>query len=147
MNDANLPQLGATLFSGQQKTRFRVWAPLAKEVNLEIVLPAGSESTHQTPSIATHPMQPANDGTFYTEVAGAGAGTLYQFSVDRNPGRPDPRSLFQPHGVHGPSQVVDRNAYQWTDQQWRGVAKQNLVIYELHLGLSLIHISEPTRPY
>ena len=134
MNDANLPQLGATLFSGQQKTRFRVWAPLAKEVNLEIVLPAGSESTHQTPSIATHPMQPANDGTFYTEVAGAGAGTLYQFSVDRTPGRPDPRSLFQPHGVHGPSQVVDRDAYQWTDQQWRGVAKQDLVIYELHLG-------------
>ena len=134
MNDANLPQLGATLLPNQQKTRFRVWAPLAKDVNLEIVLPAGSESTHQAPSIATHPMQSANDGTFFTEVAGAGAGTLYQFSVDRNPGRPDPRSLFQPHGVHGPSQVVDRDAYQWTDQQWRGVAKQDLVIYELHLG-------------
>ena len=134
MSDANLPQLGATLLSGQQKTCFRVWAPLAKEVNLEIVSPTSSDSTNQATSIATHPMQLANDGTFYTEVAGAGAGTLYQFSVDRNPGRPDPRSLFQPHGVHGPSQVVDRNAYQWTDQQWRGVAKQDLVIYELHLG-------------
>ena len=134
MSDANLPELGATLLSDQQKTRFRVWAPRAKEVNLEIVLPAGSESTDQAPSIATHPMQPASDGTFYTEVDGAGAGTLYQFSVDRNPGRPDPRSLFQPHGVHGPSQVVDRDAYQWTDQQWQGVAKQDLVIYELHLG-------------
>ena len=134
MSDANLPELGATLLSDQQKTRFRVWAPRAKEVNLEIILPAGSGSTDQAPSIATHPMQPASDGTFYTEVDGAGAGTLYQFSVDRTHGRPDPRSLFQPHGVHGPSQVVDRDAYQWTDQQWQGVAKQDLVIYELHLG-------------
>ena len=91
MSDANLPQLGATLLSGQQKTRFRVWAPLAKEVNLEIVSPTSSDSTNQATSIATHPMQLANDGTFYTEVAGAGAGTLYQFSVDQNPGRPDPR--------------------------------------------------------
>ena len=31
-------------------------------------------------------------------------------------------------------QVIDHDAYQWTDQQWRGVAKQDLVIYELHLG-------------
>ncbi len=131
MNDANLPQLGATLLADGQSTGFRVWAPLAKRVNLEIVSFAGDD---QAPAIAVHPMQPANDGTFYTEVADAPAGTLYQFSVDGNPGRPDPRSLFQPHGVHGPSQVVDRSAYQWTDQKWQGVAKQDLVIYELHLG-------------
>ena len=34
---------------------------------------------------------------------------------------PDPCSRFQPQGVHGPSQVVDPDAFEWTDAQWRGV--------------------------
>ena len=134
MNQASLPALGATLRSGQA-TGFRVWAPLAKQAVLEIVvLPPADDTSNQETTIVRHPMQAGNDGTFFVEVTDAPAGTLYQFSVDGNPGRPDPRSLFQPHGVHGPSQVVDRDHYQWQDDQWAGVAKQDLVIYELHLG-------------
>ncbi len=47
---------------------------------------------------------------------------------------PDPVSRFQPEGVHGESQVIDPNSFPWTDQNWKGVAKRDLVIYELHVG-------------
>ena len=136
MSDVTLPELGANLTAGSQTTSFRVWAPRARQVVLEIVASRGNNFTKSASerSITRHPMQRHGDGTFWVEVVNVPAGTLYQFSIDGSPGRPDPRSLFQPHGVHGPSQVVDRNAYQWADQQWRGVAKQDLVIYELHLG-------------
>ena len=149
MSDVNLPELGASLKTGPQatdrQTGFRVWAPRANQVVLEILSLSACQAAKQDStkqdlaglaecSIARHPMQRADDGTFWIEIADAPAGTLYQFSIDGGPGRPDPRSLFQPYGVHGPSQVVDREAYQWRDQQWMGVAKQDLVIYELHLG-------------
>lgn len=37
-------------------------------------------------------------------------------------------------GVHGPSAVVDPNAYVWSDQGWRGVPLSEAIIYELHVG-------------
>ena len=155
MSDATLPELGAYLKADLQQASFRVWAPRAQQVFLEIVSLSATEfsklasanqtSANQTSANQTtpsldgcsfnrHPMERSDDGTFSIEVANAPAGTLYQFSIDGAPGRPDPRSLFQPLGVHGPSQVIDRTAYQWRDQSWRGVAKQDLVIYELHIG-------------
>ena len=151
MSDVSLPELGASLSADQEVTGFRVWAPLAQQVALEIVSLSASQlakqasatqaaaadhtvSTLKGCSIERHQMKRSDDGTFWIEIGDAPAGTLYQFSIDGGPGRPDPRSLFQPLGVHGPSQVIDRTAYQWADQSWRGVAKQDLVIYELHLG-------------
>jgi len=47
---------------------------------------------------------------------------------------PDPRSAFQPEGVHGRSQLVDHEAFTWTDQAWRGIPIADAVIYELHVG-------------
>ena len=47
---------------------------------------------------------------------------------------PDPCSRFQPEGPHGPSQVVDRLAYQWRDENWGGIGLEGLVLYELHVG-------------
>lgn len=46
---------------------------------------------------------------------------------------PDPVSRFQPEGVHGPSEVVDTE-FDWTDADWNGVPKPDLVFYELHVG-------------
>ena len=48
--------------------------------------------------------------------------------------RPDPASRFQPHGVHGPSQVVDFRQFQWTDALWKGRPLEKSVFYELHVG-------------
>src|SRR6185437_15230863 len=47
---------------------------------------------------------------------------------------PDPASRFQPGGPHGPSQIIDPNAFRWTDKAWRGIRREGQVIYEMHIG-------------
>jgi maltooligosyltrehalose trehalohydrolase len=47
---------------------------------------------------------------------------------------PDPASRFQPDGVHGWSEVVDRAAFAWTDADWAGLDAAARVLYELHVG-------------
>jgi maltooligosyltrehalose trehalohydrolase len=47
---------------------------------------------------------------------------------------PDPCSRWQPDGVNGPSRVLDTAAFEWSDGGWDGVALDDLVIYELHVG-------------
>jgi maltooligosyltrehalose trehalohydrolase len=47
---------------------------------------------------------------------------------------PDPVSRSQPDGVHGLSQVIDPNRFQWTDGNWKGLSLPDFIIYELHVG-------------
>ncbi len=47
---------------------------------------------------------------------------------------PDPVSRLQSEGVHGPSAIVDPNAFVWSDDDWQGMALHNLILYELHVG-------------
>ncbi len=63
----------------------------------------------------------------------ARAGMLYRYRLDSGT-FPDPASRFQPDGPHGPSQIVDPAAFQWTDNTWRGVQREGQVIYEMHIG-------------
>lgn len=106
--------------------RFRVWAPAARRV--EVVLFDGDRPG------ASHPLARATGGYHEALVAGAGPGTRYMYRVDGGDPRPDPASRSQPAGVHGPSEVVDPRAYAWGDAGWQGVAREDLVIYELHVG-------------
>lgn len=78
-------------------------------------------------------MEPADRG-YWTISTAAPAGTLYKFRLDDNSPLPDPASLFQPQGVHGPSEVIDRNAANWTDEGWHGLAPEDMIMYELHVG-------------
>ena len=48
---------------------------------------------------------------------------------------PDPASRWQPEGVHKPSAVFSPETFTWSDQSWPGVLSQDLVIYELHVGV------------
>jgi maltooligosyltrehalose trehalohydrolase len=59
---------------------------------------------------------------------------LYRFSVDGGDPRPDPRSAFQPDGVHGASAAVDHQAFAWSDRDWAGIPLPDAVVYELHVG-------------
>ena len=103
--------------------RFEVWAPLAGTV--DVVL-------DDTPVAMAGP---DDGGWFRAEVAGAGAGADYGFSLDGGPPRPDPRSPWQPVGVHGPSRLVDHGAFPWTDGGWvPPVPLADGVVYELHVG-------------
>lgn len=98
----------------------RVWAPRATRVEFEIHggrvagqrEPAG---WWRGPSVAT--------------------GTRYAISVDGGPPRPDPRSPWQPDGVHGASCWLDPSPPEpAADKQFRPVALRDALIYELHVG-------------
>ena len=80
------------------------------------------------------PMQRTADGRWTLAVPEIGAGADYSYVLDGDLVRPDPCSRFQPEGVHGPSRVIDPGAYRWGDADWRGIAKDDLVIYEIHVG-------------
>ena len=102
---------------------FRVWAPLRKSVHIEILSPV--------PQI--HAMTRDLWGYWTTTVDGISAGTQYWVLLDENIQRADPATVSQPQGLHGPSEVIDRN-FHWSDTHWRGKALEEMVIYELHVG-------------
>jgi maltooligosyltrehalose trehalohydrolase len=102
---------------------FRLWAPLCHEVAVEI---EGLDPTLMTPEA---------DGYFSCRVGRARAGMRYRFRLDRDDkALPDPASRFQPEGPHGASEIVDPDSFVWSDGAWRGVAREQLVVYELHIG-------------
>ena len=73
---------------------FRVWAPHAELVEVE---------TEQ----GRRPMAPTGTGWFTCDIDGLGECVDYTFRVDGSDPMPDPRSRFQPAGVHGPSRLVE----------------------------------------
>jgi maltooligosyltrehalose trehalohydrolase len=108
-------------YRSRDETRFRLWAPSARAAALCL---DGREQG----------MAPAGDGWFEA-VAPAAPGSRYMFRIDGGLRVPDPASRFNPEGVHGPSEVVDPAAFDWTtDEDWRGRPWEEAVVYELHVG-------------
>lgn len=108
-------------------THFRVWAPRRSRVDVAIEDPLTGDKVF-------HALAPEQGGYFAGLVSSAGNGSLYRFRLDSGDRLfPDPASRFQPQGPHGPSQVIEPSAFQWTDAEWRGLSK-NPVIYEMHIG-------------
>ena len=101
-------------------TRISVWAPNAARVDLV--------------SAAVSGRMAAGTGGWHAHDAPLAPGTDYAFSLDGSDPLPDPRSPWQPHGVHGDSRTVDHNAFGWTDADWRGRPLADCVVYEVHLG-------------
>lgn len=110
----------------QGKAHFRVWAPDAGLVQLKLY------DDPLKPDLL--PMKKEAAGFFSLELDHARLGGLYRYQMDDNDPWPDPASRFQPQGVHGPSQLIDPSAFAWTDDNWTGVSRENLVLYELHVG-------------
>jgi maltooligosyltrehalose trehalohydrolase len=73
-------------------------------------------------------------GLFHHEETNVSEGQRYSYRLDGGPERPDPCSLWQPDGVHGPSAVVFPRRFGWSDSSWKGIAREDLVFYELHVG-------------
>jgi len=112
--------VGARLLE-RNRCEFRVWAPYRDRVELHVVHP-----TEQRIAMTR------DDDGYHEAVVECGEGTRYFYTVDRAD-RPDPASRHQPEGVHGPSEVVSSD-FEWHDQSWRGVALEDYVVYELHVG-------------
>lgn len=106
-------------------TRFRVWAPRPSAV--AVVLESGV-------AMGEHPLQPEPNGYFVGMVLRGKAGDRYRFRLGQGEAFPDPASRFQPEGPHGPSEVVDPTAFEWTCRDWAGVGLNGVVVYELHIG-------------
>ena len=69
----------------------------------------------------------------YTEPCIGSMSSVTQ-RVDREGIFPDPRSLWQPGGVHNASRWMDHNGFHWSDQGWQQPPLGSAVIYELHVG-------------
>lgn len=122
MTTAIYIQPGAML-NANGACRFRVWAPLKNKVSL--LLPEQN---------VTHEMQRDADGYWSVTLPNIKAGTQYYYVLDEEGKRPDPASRHQPEGVHGPSAVTDPNGFTFTDDQWKGMSLEQMIIYELHTG-------------
>ena len=99
---------------------YRVWAPHVGLLELAI-------------GTGRLPMTRDADG-WWTACCQTRGGELYGFVVDGKGPFPDPRSMFQPCGVHGLSQKVDHGSFVWSDDGWQAPPLASAVIYELHIG-------------
>jgi maltooligosyltrehalose trehalohydrolase len=118
----NAMRLGANRLA-DGRWEFLLWAPKARSVSLHL-LHSGELLT----------MAPLSRGYFRRTVENLEPGTRYFFQLDGAREVPDPASRFQPEGVHGPSEVVDLNQFQWTDQNWQGRTLERSIFYEIHVG-------------
>ncbi|MFP7706828.1 malto-oligosyltrehalose trehalohydrolase [Trueperella sp. LYQ141] len=100
----------------------RIWAPHAHEVTVELCDTGQHRALHS-----------CGAGVF--ELAeGLPHGQQYYVHLDGGMPLPDPRSMCQPYGAHGPSQAVDPDTFQWTDAHWHGRDLHGAIYYELHVG-------------
>jgi maltooligosyltrehalose trehalohydrolase len=104
---------------------FRIWAPSAKTVQLVV---NGNRDSGK------FEMRPADSGFFELTTKEAQVGSKYQYLIDENLLVPDPASRSQSDDVHGPSVVINPDAYFWQDTNWKGRPWEEAVIYELHVG-------------
>jgi maltooligosyltrehalose trehalohydrolase len=102
-------------------THFEVWAPLASRVRVRV-------------RDQQHELTAAGAGWWHADVPAApGEDYGYLLDDDDEP-LPDPRSRWQPEGVHRRSRVYDQDAFRWTDTDWPGRPLPDAIIYELHIG-------------
>jgi maltooligosyltrehalose trehalohydrolase len=102
--------------------RFDVWAPRAKRVTVVV-------------DGERYPMKSEPRDWWAVDVARAGPGSRYGFLLDEDESPvPDPRSPWQPDGVHGLSTLIDHSSFRWTDGEWRPRTLGASVIYEMHVG-------------
>jgi maltooligosyltrehalose trehalohydrolase len=95
---------------------------------------SGREPTLPAGGARTVPLERDEGGWWVCDEVALPHGTDYAFSVDGGPPRPDPRSPWQPYGVHGPSRTFDAGRFDWTDEAWAGRDVRGAVVYELHVG-------------
>jgi maltooligosyltrehalose trehalohydrolase len=107
-------------------TLFTVWAPRAERVELCLGRGEGAERREM--------LRAERHGWWELAAPDQGPGADYAFALDGGVPRPDPRSRFQPHGVHEASRMDDPGRFAWTDQDWPGLALDDGVVYELHVG-------------
>jgi maltooligosyltrehalose trehalohydrolase len=98
-----------------------VWAPSAKCV--ELVTPARRVA-----------LTADEKGYWRGEIDAAELRAGYKYSIDGGTPRPDPRSRWQPEGVHGFSHVLETGRLEKRVDGFRPKPLGSAIIYELHIG-------------
>ncbi len=122
--------MGALPYRGG--TTFRVWAPHARSVAV-----AGSFDDWSPAATALAPDGDGTSGTWSADVEGVKPGDEYRFRLQTEDGselwRIDPYARQVTSSV-GNSVVYDPAAFDWEDHAFQMPAREDLVIYELHVG-------------
>src|SRR5229473_7525455 len=113
------PWLGAV--PGRGGTSFRVWAPRTSSLEVKIV------------DGPTARLRADGEGYYAATLEGVRPGARYVYRFPDGRERPDPASLLQPEGVHGPSEVMDLAALAPRTPAPR-LGLTQLVFSEIHLG-------------
>ncbi|MBB5831669.1 malto-oligosyltrehalose trehalohydrolase [Brachybacterium aquaticum] len=124
--DSRTPDRPTSQITSVDRSRYRLWAPAASAVTVRV---DGAE----------HPMSAQGGGWFEAEGLEAVPGARYAFRLEGSElWLPDPRSLSQPDGVHGESEVADPAALVATAggplPLADGADLRGAVLYELHVG-------------
>ncbi|MHB1022742.1 MAG: malto-oligosyltrehalose trehalohydrolase [Acidobacteriaceae bacterium] len=102
--------------------RFSLWAPGAQSVSVKL-------------EGILHAMSQSPSGWWSIELVDAEHGMHYAFVLNgEEASYPDPRSLWQPEGVHADSCLYDHARFVWTDSGWQAPPLASAIIYELHIG-------------
>lgn len=135
----NRKSLGVN-FTARGQSEILLWAPHAEEAAL--YLPESEE---------TISLNKQEYGYWSCITAKIKPGDRYVFILDKKE-YADPASLHQPDGVIGPSEVINLNNFNWSDQAWNNIPLSKYILYELHVGTftnegSLLAIEEKLDTY
>ncbi|MFD2023975.1 hypothetical protein [Promicromonospora aerolata] len=89
-----------------------VWAPRARIIEVLVPYDPYEEPEHMPLRLVG-----AGEPGYWGADRVLGHGTDYGYSIDGGPLLPDPRSVWLPQGIHGPTRVFDP-AFEWTDGSW-----------------------------
>jgi maltooligosyltrehalose trehalohydrolase len=112
--------LGANFRNGS--TDFLVWAPHAEQVFI-----VGANDVRIE-------LFQSKKGYWFGKTSILKDGDLYKLEIDGWQLLPDPASVSQPEGVHGFSEILDLENFDWNDQYWTNHPFHKYIIYELHCG-------------
>ncbi len=116
------PDLGSVPHAGG--VAFRVWAPFAESAAV-----AGEfNDWHAAPMV-----RDAAGGTWSVDVPGAHPGQRYKFVFNGAIWKRDPRAR-RVNNSNGDSIIHDPAAFDWSGDSVPGIARNDLVIYQLHVG-------------
>ncbi|KAA3438261.1 malto-oligosyltrehalose trehalohydrolase [Rufibacter hautae] len=120
--DVTKRSLGVS-FTSNGLAEVLVWAPKAEQV--ELCLNEGNTII---------PLRKGEFGYWHETTDQLAPGDTYKYRIDEDQEFPDPASISQPQSVHGPSQALDLQKFNWTDDNWNNLPLQDYVLYELHTG-------------
>ncbi len=125
MSEFTLPVPQGACRQADGSVLWRIWAPNCDRLDLVLFFADGRREI----ALRSEP-----DNCFVHREERIEDGQRYAYRPPGGRELPDPASRWQPDGVHRPSAVFSPGSFTWSDAAWQGVPREDLLIYELHVG-------------